>query len=71
MDVFDLDKLTEYDFGHTLSVVKAGELIDFLDTPKNDVLLTELGNRFLDADINERKKLFNQQLRASWARSNL
>jgi NitT/TauT family transport system ATP-binding protein len=43
MDVFNLDQLTEYDFGHTLAVVKAGEMLEFLDTPKNQVLLTDLG----------------------------
>jgi NitT/TauT family transport system ATP-binding protein len=62
MDVFRLDQLTEYDFGHTIGVVKAGELLDFLDTPKNQVLLTDIGRRFLDADINGRKKIFHDQL---------
>ena len=62
MDVFRLDQLTDYDFGHTLSVVKAGEMLDFLDTPKNRVALTPLGAKFLDADINGRKTLLNQQL---------
>jgi NitT/TauT family transport system ATP-binding protein len=63
MDVFALDKITDYDFGYTLSVVKAGEMFDFLDTPKNLVLLTPLGDQALDADINGRKQLLNQQLR--------
>jgi NitT/TauT family transport system ATP-binding protein len=62
IDVFKLDSLTEYDFGHTIAVVKAGELLGFLDTPKNQVLLTDLGRRFLDADINGRKSLYRQQL---------
>jgi NitT/TauT family transport system ATP-binding protein len=62
MDVFRLDGLTDYDFGHTLSVVKVGEMFDFLDTPKNRVVLTPLGAKFLDADINGRKALLNQQL---------
>jgi NitT/TauT family transport system ATP-binding protein len=64
MDVFKLDQLTDYDFGHTIAVVKAGELLDLLDTPKNQVLLTDLGRRFLDADINLRKKMFRDQLLA-------
>lgn len=63
MDIFQLDQVTEYDFSHTLIVVKAGEMLDFLDTPKNTVLLTPLGQRFLDADINTRKLLFNGQMR--------
>ena len=60
MDVFRLDQLTDYDFGHTLAVVKAGEMLDFLDTPKNQVVLTPLGNQFLDADINGRKAMFQR-----------
>ena len=62
IDVFKLDQLTEYDFGHTIAVVKAGELLGFLDTPKNQVLLTDLGRRYLDADINGRKSIFRDQL---------
>jgi NitT/TauT family transport system ATP-binding protein len=62
IDVFALDQMTDYDFGKTLSIVKAGEMLDFLDTPKNMVVLTEIGNQFLDADINGRKILFAQQL---------
>ena len=63
MDVFALDQLTDYDFGKTLAVVKAGEMFDFLDTPKNTVVLTELGRKFLDQDINDRKVTLNEQLR--------
>jgi NitT/TauT family transport system ATP-binding protein len=62
MDVFSLDQLTEYDFGHTISVVKAGEMLDFLDTPKNQVILTDIGRKFLDGDINVRKAMFRTQL---------
>jgi NitT/TauT family transport system ATP-binding protein len=62
MDVFAADAITEYDFGHTLAVVKAGEMLDFFDTPKNKVLLTDLGRRYLDADINGRKRMFREQL---------
>jgi NitT/TauT family transport system ATP-binding protein len=63
MDVFELDKLTDYDFGQTLAVVKAGEMLDLLDTPKNEVMLTDIGNKLLDSDINGRKSMFNTQLR--------
>jgi len=61
-DLFRLDQMTDYEFGHTLAVVKAGEMLEFLDTPKNWVLLTDLGNRYLDADINARKIMFRSQL---------
>jgi NitT/TauT family transport system ATP-binding protein len=63
MDVFGLDQLTDYDFGHTLAVVKAGEMMDLLDTPKNKVILTDIGRQYLDADINVRKALLRDQLK--------
>ena len=63
MDVFALDELTEYDFGHTLSVIKAAEMLGLLDTPKNQVVLTDLGREFQGADINGRKAILNRQLR--------
>ena len=47
VDVFTLEKLTDAEFGHTLALVMAGEMLDFLDTPQEMVLLTELGRRFL------------------------
>ncbi len=62
MNVFQLDELTTYDFGHTLAVVMAGEMLGFLDTPKEIVLLTDLGERLLASDINGRKTLFREQL---------
>jgi NitT/TauT family transport system ATP-binding protein len=62
-DVFGLDMATEYNFGHTLTVIKAGEMLGLLDTPRNNVLLTTLGNKMLDADINDRKPMLNKQLR--------
>jgi NitT/TauT family transport system ATP-binding protein len=62
MNVFQLDQLTSYDFGHTLAVVMAGELLDFLDTPREIVLLTDLGERFLASGMNGRKSLFREQL---------
>jgi NitT/TauT family transport system ATP-binding protein len=62
MDMYALDQITDYDFGHTLSVIKAGEMLDYLDTPKNMVLLTDLGREMLDADVNGRKTMFRKQL---------
>jgi NitT/TauT family transport system ATP-binding protein len=63
MDVFSLDQLTDYDFGHTLAVVKAGEMLDLLDTPKNKVILVALGRKYLDGDSNARKLLLRDQLK--------
>ena len=62
MDVFALDQLTEYDFGYTLAVVKAAEMFDFLDTPKNLVVLTEEGRTLIAADMNGRKEIFRKKI---------
>jgi NitT/TauT family transport system ATP-binding protein len=63
MDVFALDALTDYEFGHTIAVVKAGELLDLLDTPRNRVFLTPLGRAYVAGDPNTRKRLLHGQLR--------
>jgi NitT/TauT family transport system ATP-binding protein len=62
VEIFRLDQMTDYEFGHTLAVVKAGEMLGFLDTPRNWVELTDIGNRFLDADVNGRKTMFRDRL---------
>lgn len=62
MDVFELDEVTDYDFGRTLSVIKAGEMLQLLDTPGNKVLLTAIGQALLVADTNTRKETLHRQL---------
>lgn len=62
MDVFRLHALSRHEFGHMLAVVMAGEMIGFLDTPKEIVLLTDVGLRFLASDMNARKSQFREQL---------
>lgn len=63
-DIFDLSVEIGKEFGRVLALVKAAELLDFVDTPKHTVVMTPLGKRFLGAKVNERKQLINQQLRA-------
>lgn len=61
-DVFVLDELSDADFGRTMAVVLAGEMLDFLDTPKEVVVLTDLGKKFIGLDVNGRKDLFREQI---------
>jgi NitT/TauT family transport system ATP-binding protein len=63
MDVFALSQLTDYDFDRTIAVVKAGEILDFLDTPRNRAALTNFGRSYLAGDQNARKSLLHHQLR--------
>ncbi len=60
VDVFVLSSEIRKDFGHTLYLVKAAELLDLVDTPKQQVILTKTGQMFAKADVNERKKMLNE-----------
>ncbi len=62
IDIFDLAQKTGKDFGSTITVVKAAELLDFVDTPKHNVVFTDTGKQFLKGDVNNRKLLFKQQM---------
>ncbi len=62
MDLFELDAMTEWDFGRTIAVVKAAELLDLVDTPKNRVILTETGQAFVAAAPDEKPVLFRRRL---------
>src|SRR5262249_16066750 len=58
-DIFDLSQAIQKDFGQTLYLVKAAELLDLVDTPKQEVVLTDSGRRFVDGDINIRKGMLH------------
>jgi len=62
MDLFDVDAMTEWDFGRTIAVVKAAELLDLVDTPKNRVLLTDAGRGLVAAEPRGKPFLFRRQL---------
>lgn len=64
MELFDVNEYTNYEFGHTVSVIKAAELIGFVDTPGDMVRLNDEGRGFVAADINGRKARFRQRLLA-------
>jgi NitT/TauT family transport system ATP-binding protein len=62
VDVFTLEKVTGVEFGQTLALVMAGEVLAFLDTPREMVVLTDLGRKFLAEDIPDRKVILREQL---------
>ncbi len=59
VDIFALSQSVGKDFGQTLYLVKAAEIIEFVDTPQQTVQLTELGKLFVDGDINTRKEMLH------------
>jgi NitT/TauT family transport system ATP-binding protein len=50
------------EFGETIAIVKAAEMLGLVDTPKDDVLMTEAGWYFLAAATPVRKTLFRQAI---------
>jgi len=61
-DLFELDSETAYEFGHTIAVVKAAEMLGFVDTPGDLVRITDLGREMVAATVPERKVLFRRRL---------
>jgi NitT/TauT family transport system ATP-binding protein len=59
-DIFELGPKIGKDYGSVLYMVKAAELLDLVDTPKQMVILTDLGRRFVDGDINQRKRVLHE-----------
>jgi len=64
LDVFELPRLIEKDFSEALTTVKAAELIGFLDTPYQKVILTRLGQQIAQGDVNARKETIKIQLQS-------
>lgn len=59
-DIFELAHQTGKDFGRTLYLVKAAELLELVETPKQKVFLTDIGKHFVAGDINVRKRMLHE-----------
>jgi NitT/TauT family transport system ATP-binding protein len=61
-DVFRIAAETNREFGRVLTVVKAAELLDLVDTPKRLAVLTADGRAFVRADADGRKAIWRRKL---------
>lgn len=61
-DLFDVAASTDSEFGHLMAVTKAAEMLGFVDTPKQNVVLTPEGRRFVQEDADGRKAMWREQL---------
>lgn len=61
-DAFTLAQKLNKESLNILLMAKAAELMDFVDTPKNQVVLTDLGRAFVKADVNRRKQMIHEGL---------
>ncbi len=61
-DVFRIAAQTNQEFGHLITVVKAAEMLNFVDTPKSAVILEAEGRRFVQAPGEQQKRIWRAQL---------
>ena len=61
-NVFALAEDLGREFGRVLNVVKAAELLGFVETPKQEVGISDQGRAFLKSTVTERKKLFRESV---------
>ncbi|MGD0073954.1 MAG: AAA-associated domain-containing protein [Candidatus Binataceae bacterium] len=62
-DGYKLARELNYNFGDLLKVMKAAEILGFVDTPRGDIVLEPAGKRFLESDINQRKLMLRERLK--------
>jgi NitT/TauT family transport system ATP-binding protein len=62
-NIYDIANEIGKDFGETISLVKAAEILEFVDTPKDEVRFTDLGKKFIDADSETRTQIFAEQVK--------
>jgi len=61
-NIYDISDEIGKEFGETISIVKAAEILELVDTPKQEVHFTELGKRFMLADRVGRHAIFAEQV---------
>ena len=61
-NIYEISDDIGKEFGETISIVKAAEILELVDTPKHDVELTELGRRFIASDRAGRRTIFAEQV---------
>ncbi len=62
VEMFALSERINRRFTVVMLIATAAEFLGFVETPLRYVVLTKIGKKFLDADINERKEIFRVQL---------
>jgi NitT/TauT family transport system ATP-binding protein len=61
-NIYDISDEIGREFGDTIAIVKAAEILELIDTPKQEVRFTELGRRFVAADRLGRHAIFAEQV---------
>jgi NitT/TauT family transport system ATP-binding protein len=62
LEIFRIADEMNREFSRVISIVKAAEMLDYIDTPGQLVVMTQVGNQFIKASPEERKVIWRQQL---------
>lgn len=63
-DVYQLSQSIDYEIDEIFPVIQAAEGLGFLEKVNGDVKMTKIGRELLRGDINERKKIVKEQIKA-------
>ncbi|MBN8711882.1 MAG: nitrate/sulfonate/bicarbonate ABC transporter ATP-binding protein [Verrucomicrobia bacterium] len=63
-NVFDLAEDLHEEYDSMIKVIRAAEVLGFVATPDDDVVLTPLGEEFQRVDMPARKEIFTRQVKA-------
>ncbi|MBU6257764.1 MAG: ATP-binding cassette domain-containing protein [Burkholderiales bacterium] len=61
-NIYEISDEIGREFGDTIAIVKAAEILELVDTPRHEVKLTELGRRFIASDRQGRRTIFAEQV---------
>ncbi|HEX4412618.1 MAG TPA: nitrate/sulfonate/bicarbonate ABC transporter ATP-binding protein [Lacipirellulaceae bacterium] len=61
-ELFQIASDTQREFGRLINIAEAAEMLDFVDTPKRLVVLTEMGRQYLQGDAAKRQAIWRTQL---------
>ena len=61
-NIYDIATEIGKEFGETIALVKAAEILEFVDTPKDEVAFTDQGRHFVSGDPAVRKQVFGEQI---------
>jgi NitT/TauT family transport system ATP-binding protein len=61
-NIYDISDEIGREFGDTSGIVKAAEILDLTDTPKDKVRFTDLGRRFVATDRLGQRTIFAEQV---------
>jgi len=61
-DIFRIASYSNQEFDLLINIVKAAELLEFVETPKRKIFFTETGRKFINSEVDVRKEIWKNQL---------